>query len=223
MTKSALELAIQTQLDIQSQLQAEIAGLEKENAGSKETPTSVLRFYNSALHKVIADTAAINSDIIKYESKFIPETKNKLENLHAKKKFIQEHLDSIEKVKTDTTFDGELTDDKAAHMIQVLKAEISRYDHMLEAGHKKLDKLRTDLRGLLEKNRHDRGAMARIVWQDEVTSEQGLMGKVPIRRQSITGFGNPHQMRVLQNMSRRYSESGGLFRARVQNLLKEGE
>ena len=71
MTKSALELAIQTQLDIQSQLQAEIAGLEKENAGSKETPTSVLRFYNSALHKVIADTAAINRSRNMFLSFFI--------------------------------------------------------------------------------------------------------------------------------------------------------
>ena len=225
MSKSPIELAIQTQLDIQAQLKAEIARLENPEAQAPQQGTSVLRFYNSALHKVIADTAAINTDVIRYETRFIPDTKNKLAHLREKGKFMQEHLENIQKVENATNFEGEVTAEKAQQLIETLKAQISVYDSLITSKSQKIEKLRAELRSLLEKNQRDRGVMARLVWQDEVTSEQGLMKKVPGRRQSITAFGNGNvqQMRVLQGMSRRYSESGGMFRARVQNLLKQSE
>lgn len=168
-----IELAIQSELDLQAQLRREIQGLEQIHGQSSCSP-SVLKFYNASLNKVISDTEELNTDIRQYETVHIPEMETKLRECQRMKVLAKKHIDQLDHLRQVTTVDEEITEDLANEIIQHMELELSEYDQILDSERKELLDLKQKLKRQQDQQYQEAKMRSETFWHDEVESEKTI-------------------------------------------------
>lgn len=171
--RGKIELALQSELNLQAQLRDEIQKLEEKHTQSSCTPAA-LKFYHNSLNKVQIDTEELNTEITQYESVYIPELETKLQRGRHMKTLAMKHIDRLDHLCQITAVGREVTEDRANEIITCLEQELAGYDQVLDSERKELRDLKQTLRQQQDKKYQERKAWSERFWHDEVESEKTI-------------------------------------------------
>jgi hypothetical protein len=171
MGEDDVSIAVQAQIDLRNELQAEIEKFYQDHPPVGPS-RSVLQFYRDCLSKAIGDLAAVQGDVEHYEQTLIPTLEQNLELFQRRRLKVQERLSELAEA-SEVTLDGiENPDAIISSTIQNLETEITNCDAKILTAKSRIQAVRGESRRMDDLARAEKRSTANALWAEEVKLER---------------------------------------------------